>query len=108
MGLAESDASSSASLRLRAIRVSRAELYIDKARECKFHLTAKEVCPRTDDSPDFHKTEDVEGECEQLMKKAIIAKLRGDEDLAEEWAHNHNRVWESGVERVARNSTKRS
>jgi anaphase-promoting complex subunit 5 len=89
MGLAESDASSSASLRLRAIRVSRAELYIDKARECKFHLTAKEVCPRTDDSPDFHKTEDVE-------------------DLAEEWAHNHNRVWESGVERVARNSTKRS
>lgn len=42
------------------------------------------------------------------MKKAVIAKLRGDEDLAEEWAHNHNRVWESGVERVARNNTKRS
>jgi anaphase-promoting complex subunit 5 len=28
------------------------------------------------------------------MKKAIIAKLRGDEKLAEEWAQNHNRVWE--------------
>jgi anaphase-promoting complex subunit 5 len=28
------------------------------------------------------------------MKKAIIAKLRGDEQLAEEWAQNHNRVWE--------------
>jgi anaphase-promoting complex subunit 5 len=30
------------------------------------------------------------------MKKAIIAKLRGDEQLAEEWAQNHNRVWEEG------------
>jgi anaphase-promoting complex subunit 5 len=36
----------------------------------------------------------VDGECEQLMKKAIIAKLRGDEKLAEEWAQNHNQVWE--------------
>jgi anaphase-promoting complex subunit 5 len=31
------------------------------------------------------------------MKKAIIAKLRGDEKLAEEWAQNHNRVWEEGM-----------
>jgi anaphase-promoting complex subunit 5 len=40
--------------------------------------------------------EDIEGECEQLMKKAIIARLRGDEKLAEEWAQNHNRMWEEG------------
>lgn len=34
------------------------------------------------------------------MKKAIIAKLRGDEDLAEEWAQKHNRVWEEGMARI--------
>lgn len=33
------------------------------------------------------------------MKKAIIAKLRGDEKLAEEWAENHNRVWEAAKQR---------
>ncbi|KAF2440561.1 anaphase-promoting complex protein [Karstenula rhodostoma CBS 690.94] len=87
MGLAGvEDGSSAAGLRLRAIRVSRAELYIDRAREC------------------FKKAEDVEGECEQLMKKAVIARLRGDEELAEEWAHDHNRVWEHGVGRIAGNS----
>ncbi|KAL1613064.1 APC5 protein [Paraconiothyrium brasiliense] len=52
----------------------------------------------------FKKAEDVEGECDQLMKKAIIARLRGDEGLAEEWAHDHNRVWEHGMERIASNS----
>jgi anaphase-promoting complex subunit 5 len=44
--------------------------------------------------------EDIEGECEQLMKKAIIARLRGDEKLAEEWAQNHNKVWEEGKKRI--------
>lgn len=44
----------------------------------------------------YKRVEDIDGECEQLMKKAIIAKLRGDEKLAEEWAQNHNRVWEEG------------
>ncbi|KAF9735308.1 anaphase-promoting complex protein [Paraphaeosphaeria minitans] len=86
MGLAGiEDASTAAGLRLRAMRVSRAELYIDRAREC------------------FKKAEDVGGECEQLMKKAVIARLRGDEELAEEWAHDHNRVWDHGVERIASN-----
>jgi anaphase-promoting complex subunit 5 len=44
--------------------------------------------------------EDLDGECEQLMKKAIIAKLRGDEALADQWAQNHNRVWEEGMGRI--------
>ena len=48
----------------------------------------------------FKRIEAVDGECEQLMKKAIIAKLRGDEKLAEEWAQNHARVWNEGIERV--------
>lgn len=48
----------------------------------------------------YKKVEDLEGECEQLMKKAIIGKLRGDEKLAEEWAQNHNRVWE-GAQKMA-------
>jgi anaphase-promoting complex subunit 5 len=42
----------------------------------------------------------VEGECEQLAKKAIIAKLRGDEKLAQEWAQNHNRVWEEAKQKI--------
>lgn len=71
--------SSPPSLRTRATNVAQAELYIDRAREC------------------FKKSGYLDGECEQLMKKAIIAKLRGDEKLAEEWAQNHNRVWEESM-----------
>jgi anaphase-promoting complex subunit 5 len=41
------------------------------------------------------------------MKKAIIAKLRGDEQLAEEWAQNHNRVWEEGMRRIADSDIRR-
>ena len=70
---------SPAPTRSRAAYVARAELYIDRAREC------------------FKRSGFLDGECEQLMKKAIIAKLRGDEKLAEEWAQNHNRVWEDGM-----------
>lgn len=61
-------------------------------------------CQVANNFPGFKKAEDVEGECEQLMKKAIIARLRGDEDLAEEFAHDHNRVWDHGMERIASNS----
>ena len=50
-------------------------------------------------SAGYKKIEDTAGECEQLMKKAIIAKLRGDEKLAEEWAENHNRVWEAAKQK---------
>lgn len=62
-----------------AANVAKAEMHIDRAREC------------------FKKAGYLAGQCEQLMKKAIIAKLRGDEKLAEEWAQNHNRVWEEGM-----------
>lgn len=72
----------SSSSRMRAANIAKAELYIDRAREC------------------YKKTGYLDGECEQLMKKAIIAKLRGDEKLAEEWAQNHNRVWEEGMKRI--------
>lgn len=34
------------------------------------------------------------------MKKSIIAKLRGDEKLAEMWAQNHGRVWDEGMKRI--------
>lgn len=62
-----------------AANVALAELYIDRARSC------------------YKRSGFAEGECEQLMKKAVIARLRGDEGLAEEWAQNHNRVWDEGV-----------
>jgi len=66
----------------RAADIAKADLYIDRAREY------------------YKKCEYFDGECDQLMKKAIIAKLRGDEKLAEEWAQNHNRVWEEGMQRI--------
>jgi anaphase-promoting complex subunit 5 len=71
--------SSPPSSRVKAFNIAKAELYIDRAREC------------------FKRSAYLDGECEQLMKKAIIAKLRGDEKLAEEWAQRHNRVWEEGM-----------
>lgn len=75
-------ASSPTLARTRSANIAKAELYIDRAREC------------------FTKSGYLDGECEQLMKKAIIAKLRGDEKLAKEWAQNHNRVWEEGMRRI--------
>ncbi|KAF2643444.1 hypothetical protein P280DRAFT_467473 [Massarina eburnea CBS 473.64] len=81
------DTSTSRGARLRALHVSRAETYIDRAREC------------------FKRVEDLHGECEQLVKKAIVAKLRGDETLAEEWAQKHNRVWDQATARFPDSST---
>ncbi|KAF2856573.1 hypothetical protein T440DRAFT_3157 [Plenodomus tracheiphilus IPT5] len=74
--------SSPRTTRSRAASIAKADSYIDRAREY------------------YKKCEYLDGECEQLMKKAIIAKLRGDEKLAEEWAQNHNRVWEEGMRRI--------
>ncbi|KAL6712591.1 APC5 protein [Coniothyrium glycines] len=70
------------SSRVRAAHIAKAELYIDRTRVC------------------YKKVGHLAGECEQLMKKAILAKLRGDEKLAEEWAQNHNRVWEEGTRSI--------
>lgn len=80
MGLA--DPVRTAEPRLQTSYVAKAELYIDRAREC------------------FKRNAYLDGECEQLMKKAILAKLRGDEKLAEEWSQNHNRVWEEGMRSI--------
>jgi anaphase-promoting complex subunit 5 len=80
MGLA--DPAKTTEPRLQTGYIAKAELYIDRAREC------------------FKRNSYIDGECEQLMKKAIIAKLRGDEKLAEEWSQNHNRVWEEGMRSI--------
>lgn len=65
--------------RAHAIHMARTELCIDRSRAY------------------FHSVGHVDGESEQLFKKAVVAKLRGDEKLAEEWAQNHNEIWkESG------------
>ncbi|KAF2000794.1 hypothetical protein P154DRAFT_491575 [Amniculicola lignicola CBS 123094] len=83
IGLAgQDDISTSHGTRARSTHLSNAEMYIDRARDC------------------FKKVEDIEGECEQLVKRAIVAKLRGDEQLSEEWAQNHNKVWEEGRARI--------
>ncbi|KAF1934337.1 anaphase-promoting complex protein [Didymella exigua CBS 183.55] len=80
MGLA--DPARTSEPRLQTSYIAKAELYIDRAREC------------------FKRSSYLDGECEQLLKKAIIAKLRGDEKLAEEWSQNHNRVWEEGMRNI--------
>lgn len=43
--------------------------------------------------------EDISGECEMLSKRALIAKLRGDEKLAEDWAENYLRTYKAAMER---------
>jgi anaphase-promoting complex subunit 5 len=35
-----------------------------------------------------------------LAKKALIARLRGDEKLAEDWAENYLRTYQSAKERM--------
>lgn len=109
MGLAGSkDSSTPQGARLCATHVSRAEMYIDRARECKSSPTGSSarsgpwlarLCHRLP-CLGFKRVENLDGECAQLMKKAVIAKLRGDEQLAEQWAQNHNRVWEEGTQRI--------
>ncbi|KAF2488915.1 hypothetical protein BU16DRAFT_531956 [Lophium mytilinum] len=82
MGLAGlEDGNTSAGLRQRATNVNKADLYIDRAREC-----AKRI-------------EDISIECEMLAKKALIAKLRGDEKLAGEWAENYLQTYNAAHER---------
>ncbi|KAF2839022.1 putative anaphase-promoting complex subunit Apc5 [Patellaria atrata CBS 101060] len=51
--------------------LSRAEFFLDNALECYTHL------------------EDVEGQCECLMKKSIVARVRGDEGVSEDWAQRY-------------------
>ncbi|KAF2105828.1 anaphase-promoting complex subunit 5-domain-containing protein [Lophiotrema nucula] len=81
------DASTTQGARARASYISRAEMYIDRARDA------------------YKTVEDIEGACEQLMKKAVLAKLRGDEKVAEEWAQNYNRMWEDNQERISEGRT---
>jgi anaphase-promoting complex subunit 5 len=82
-------------VRLQSTNINRGEVNIDRARGCKYNVLTMAGERYTEIATiGFRKIEDIEGECEQLMKKAILAKLRGDEQLAEEWAQNHNRVWE--------------
>lgn len=102
MGLAGlEDPSTAQGARLRATQVSRAEMYIDRARECRCFLSpGMKAWFFADSTPGVKRIESLDGECEQLMKKAIIAKLRGDEKLAEEWAQNHNRIWDQGMSRI--------
>ena len=43
----------------------------------------------------YKRIEDVAGQCDALFKKATIARLRGDEDLAEDWARRYCELYES-------------
>ncbi|KAF2757294.1 anaphase-promoting complex protein [Pseudovirgaria hyperparasitica] len=54
--------------RRRTACVSKAEVYIDRARQ------------------HYKRIEDWRGECEMLKKRAIIARVRGDDNLANDWA----------------------
>lgn len=53
---------------------------------------------------DYESIEDIDGECQQLCKKAIIARLRGDDKLAEEWAQNYLRTREAMEEKIREES----
>jgi hypothetical protein len=44
---------------------------------------------------DYKRIEDIRGECDTLHKKSIIARLRGDHSLAEEWAGRYITLYSS-------------
>ena len=80
MGLADPALTSSSDTKSSSnLHVAKAELYIDHARER------------------YKRAGYVVGECEQVMKRAVIARLRGDGGVAEVWAQRYGRVWEEGM-----------
>ena len=42
----------------------------------------------------YEKLQDLRGQCEMLAKKAIIARMRGDLKLAEDWATKYLTLYE--------------
>ena len=49
----------------------------------------------------YEKLQDVRGHCEMLAKKAIIARMRGDLKLAEDWASKYNTLYDRQFGRKA-------
>jgi hypothetical protein len=44
---------------------------------------------------DYKQIEDIRGQCDTLSKKAVIARLRGNASLAEEWAGQYIALYNS-------------
>lgn len=47
----------------------------------------------------YEKLQDLRGQCEMLAKKAVIARLRGDTKLSEDWATKYMTLYERQFER---------
>jgi anaphase-promoting complex subunit 5 len=107
MGLA---ARAAAGTRHQTSIVSKAENYVDKAGDCE--CTIQQLIRRGGlyltrliPAVDFRKIGDSNGECNMLAKKSLVARIRGDESLAEDWATKYvtlnkklcNQGYETGI-----------
>ena len=105
IGLAgEEDANTPGGLRLRLAKVNKAEFFIDRARGCKSSLlyAVRSSLPMILDQTNalgtgYKRMEDINGECEMLAKKALIAKFRGDEKLAQDWEENYKKTYDEAM-----------
>lgn len=46
---------------------------------------------------DYKKIEDIQGECDMISKKSAIAKVRGDDQLAEDWARRYLALYDRHI-----------
>jgi hypothetical protein len=42
----------------------------------------------------YQRIEDIRGECDTLYKKSLIARLRGDTELADDWSRRYIALYE--------------
>lgn len=89
---------------LRSSHVDKAETYIDRAAARKCLHVCSAVLPYTAADVScvtvYHDIEDVRGECEMIAKKAIIARLRGDGQMANLCAERYLALHRRAVEGV--------
>ena len=53
-------------------------------------------------APVFKRIEDIDGELSQIYKKSVIAGIRGDEGLAQDYAMNYWRTHRAAMEKIGR------
>jgi anaphase-promoting complex subunit 5 len=91
MGLARAAENNS---RLRMSQMSKADGHLDKSLKCRYPRLLHSLLTR---HADYKCIEDVRGQCDSLRKKSIIANMRGDTEVADDWARRYLTVYEAHV-----------
>lgn len=83
--------------RARLALISKAENYLDRSGQCKAFgedISRSRAYAHTD----YEKIQDVRGECGMLAKKSMIARIRGDFALADNWVTKYITLCEKQLE----------